>query len=46
MKTKDNTEFIQIRLPKEMKIKAEEASQKLGLTTSAYIKMLIHNDNN
>lgn len=43
MKTKNNTECIQIRLPKEMKLKTEEFAKKLGLTTSAYIKLLIHN---
>ncbi len=43
MKTKNNTEDIHIRLPKDMKLKVEELSEKIGLTTSAYIKLLIHN---
>ena len=43
MKTKNNTEDIHIRLPKDMKLKVEELSEKMGLTTSAYIKLLIHN---
>lgn len=43
MKTKNNTEFIQIRIPKEMKLKTEEFAKRLGLTTSAYVKLLIHN---
>ena len=43
MKTKDNTEFIQVRLPKEMKLKIEALAAKAGLTTSAYIKLLMNN---
>ncbi len=43
MKTKDNTEFIQIRLPKDMKLKIEELAAKAGLTTSAYVKLLMNN---
>lgn len=43
MKTKNNTEFIQIRIPKDMKLKVESLAIKAGLTTSAFIKSLINN---
>ena len=43
MNNKKSTEEIHIRLPKDMKLKVEELSEKIGLTTSAYIKLLIHN---
>ena len=43
MNNKKSTEEIHIRLPKDMKLKVEELSEKIGLTTPAYIKLLIHN---
>lgn len=43
MKTKNNTEFIQIRIPKDMKLKVESLAIKAGLTTSAFVKLLINN---
>jgi predicted DNA binding CopG/RHH family protein len=38
-----NNKEIHIRLPEKLKIQVEEKAQEMGLTTSAYIKHLIHN---
>jgi len=43
MDSKKSTDEIHFRIPKELKEKVEGLAAKAGLTTSAYIKLLIHN---
>ena len=37
-----NDKEIHIRIPEKIKIQVEEKAQEMGLTTSAFIKHLIH----